>query len=75
MRTTSRNLAAPVSPSSREPETCEACGAAFACGAARAGCWCVKVELSEETRAGLRARYQRCLCRACLERIAAGETK
>jgi hypothetical protein len=29
--------------------------------------------LSEETRAALRARYERCLCRACLENLAEGE--
>lgn len=55
----------------REPETCEACGERFECGATLAGCWCSEVKLSEEMRAELRKRYQRCLCRNCLERIAA----
>jgi hypothetical protein len=51
-----------------EPSTCEACGAAFTCGAgAEAGCWCAEVKLSEAVRAELRARYERCLCRDCLE--------
>jgi hypothetical protein len=49
---------------------CEACGAAFSCGAALSGCWCAEVTLTEEVRAGLRERYGGCLCRACLERFA-----
>jgi hypothetical protein len=73
MRTRLRKLAALVSPSLRGPSACESCGAEFACGATLAGCWCSEIKLSEETRAELRARYQRCLCRACLERFAAGE--
>ena len=72
MRTTLNNLAALVSPSSREPSACESCGAEFACGATLAGCWCGEVKLSDETRAELRARFRGCLCRACLERFEAG---
>jgi len=75
MRTTLRKLAALVSPSRREPSACESCGGEFVCGATLAGCWCSEIKLSEETRAELRARYQRCLCRACLERFAAGEAE
>jgi hypothetical protein len=52
---------------------CEACGETFACGAALGNCWCAGVELSETTRAELRARYSLCLCRACLERFADAE--
>jgi hypothetical protein len=51
---------------------CEACGAPFSCGAQLAGCWCAEVELTEEARGSLRARYSHCLCRACLERVASG---
>jgi hypothetical protein len=75
MRTTLKTLAAPVSPSSREPSSCESCGGEFVCGATLAGCWCSEINLSEETRAHLRARFRGCLCRACLERFAAGEVK
>lgn len=58
----------------REPATrCEACGEAFMCGAALAGCWCAEVKVSEAVRAELRTRYQRCLCRACLQRFAEGK--
>ena len=74
MRTRLRKLAVLVPPSPRGPSACESCGAEFVCGATLAGCWCCEIKLSEETRAELRARYQRCLCRACLERYAAGET-
>jgi hypothetical protein len=66
-----RTLAGVISPRWREPSACEACGQPFTCGAALTGCWCAELTLSAETRAELRARYQRCLCRACLERFAA----
>lgn len=65
-----RELAAFVSPNWREPETCEACGSQFTCGASLRGCWCTEVKLSERVRAQLRQRYQHCLCRECLERFA-----
>ncbi|MBA3763605.1 MAG: cysteine-rich CWC family protein [Chthoniobacterales bacterium] len=35
-----------------------------------AGCWCSEVKLSERLRSTLRARYQSCLCRSCLEKFA-----
>jgi hypothetical protein len=56
-----------VSPRWRPPSTCEACGGAFTCGATLGGCWCREVEVSAGTRAELRERYSRCLCRPCLE--------
>ena len=62
-----------VLPQYREPATCEACGASFMCGASLAGCWCAEIKLSEDARARLRSRYERCLCRACLEKFAEGE--
>jgi len=55
------------------PSVCESCGAEFGCGANLAGCWCGEIKLSDETRAALPARFGDCLCRACLERFAAGE--
>lgn len=51
----------------RGASRCESCGAEFSCGASLAGCWCSEVELDDAARAGLRARFRRCLCRACLE--------
>jgi hypothetical protein len=72
MKATLRELAALVSPSSREPSACESCGGEFTCGATLAGCWCGEIKLSEATRDALRARFRGCLCRTCLERFAAG---
>lgn len=70
-----RKLAGVVLPVLKEPSVCEACGDEFVCGASLAGCWCAEVELTEAVRAELRARYKGCLCRACLERFAAGRGK
>jgi hypothetical protein len=55
------------------PEVCAACGNKFVCGATQAECWCSEVKLSESARAKMKRRYQRCLCRECLERFAAKE--
>jgi hypothetical protein len=57
------------------PSVCEACGGEFTCGASLGACWCGEIKLSDAARAELRARYERCLCRACLETYAEGETK
>ena len=65
-----REIARVISPGCSEPATCEACGNAFTCGATLAGCWCAEVTVSERLRAQLRNRYQNCLCRSCLERLA-----
>jgi hypothetical protein len=51
----------------RISQSCEACGQSFACEIGLKGCWCSQVKLSEQTRQTLKAKYQRCLCRACLE--------
>jgi hypothetical protein len=53
-----------------ETASCEACGENFACGLKTGACWCVDIELSDAVRAELRTKYQRCLCRACLEKMA-----
>ncbi len=70
-----RKLLGHVFPRWRVPLTCEACDREFICRAAISGCWCTEVKLSGAVRATLRTRYQRCLCRACLERFAADEAK
>ena len=70
-----KKMASIVLPSLKEPSVCEACGGEFVCGASLAGCWCAEVKLSEAVRAGLRARFKNCLCRACLEGYAAGVEK
>jgi hypothetical protein len=68
-----RQLAGIVLPQLPEPSTCEACGETFVCGATLTGCWCSEIKLSEAIRAQLRSRYNRCLCRACLESFAKSE--
>jgi len=55
----------------RKSQACEACGETFACEISLGkGCWCGKIKLSDETRQELRAKYKKCLCRACLEKVA-----
>ncbi|MBC7910945.1 MAG: cysteine-rich CWC family protein [Pyrinomonadaceae bacterium] len=56
-------------------ERCEACGSEFTCGARLKGCWCSEIKLNDAVRAGLRERYEHCLCRACLEQFAEKESK
>jgi hypothetical protein len=65
-----RNLTSFISTGGCEPSKCEACGNSFTCGATLSGCWCTEVKLSEQAQTELRARYQGCLCRECLERFA-----
>jgi hypothetical protein len=53
----------------KKTQACPACGESFACELSIGkGCWCAEVELSEQTRQELRAKYNGCLCRACLEK-------
>jgi len=50
-------------------KTCEACGVTFECLAG--GCWCSEVDVTAAVREHLRARYQDCLCPACLREAVA----
>jgi hypothetical protein len=54
-----------------DPETCEACGAEFRCGAREGGCWCTQEHVPAAVLGELRERYGRCLCPACLRAAAA----
>jgi len=55
----------------RKSQACEACGETFACEISLGkGCWCGEIKLSDETRQELRAKYKKCLCGACLEKVA-----
>jgi len=63
-----------VLPQYREPSKCEACGESFTCGATLSGCWCQEIKLTDAVRTELRSRYERCLCRTCLEKFAEGES-
>src|SRR5260370_41926056 len=60
----------------RKTKTCEGCGASFACEISLGtGCWCGELKLSEDTRQELRAKYRNCLCRACLEKAKARNSR
>jgi len=59
----------------RKSQACEACGETFACEISLGtGCWCGEIKLRDEARQELRANYKKCLCRACLEKIAASNS-
>jgi hypothetical protein len=58
------------SPNFRERQKCEACKEEFICGASLSGCWCSEIKLSQTTLNQLRAKYKKCLCRKCLEKLA-----
>jgi hypothetical protein len=62
--------AAPALPDS----TCPRCGGGFHCGAQDASpCACTGLTLSAALQRDLRARYQGCLCLACLRSLSAAE--
>ena len=46
---------------------CESCGAAFSCGANAGECWCFAVETTPEKLTDWRGKYEKCLCRKCLD--------
>jgi hypothetical protein len=53
---------------------CARCGAPFHCGVADSmPCWCAAVTLDAVVRAELAARYEGCLCGACLATAQAGQ--
>lgn len=48
---------------------CPRCGGGFACGAATGHCDCFELQLSAALRAELAARFDGCLCLACLREL------
>lgn len=59
----------------RKSQACEDCSETFACEISLGtGCWCGEIKLSDEARQELRAKYKNCLCRACLEKVAAANS-
>jgi len=67
---------ATVTATGTRPALCPRCGAPFECGAAlppATPCACAGVGLTLAQRAGLRDRYEGCLCLACLRAAARGE--
>ena len=49
-------------------KTCPRCGKTFEC-VHSIDCWCVKVQLTDATKAYLKEHYSDCLCKDCLEEI------
>lgn len=62
-----------ISEKYKDPSTCESCGESFICGATIKGCWCIKVELTDEDRKQLKAKFKDCLCPDCLEKISSAK--
>ncbi|MBI5316297.1 MAG: cysteine-rich CWC family protein [Nitrospirae bacterium] len=52
-------------------KTCEACGSAFECVGYQ--CWCGKIGITELQMDWIAARFQDCLCPACLKKVGAGD--
>lgn len=48
--------------------TCPICGQEFVCHLS-ASCWCATKVVPDEVRKALAARYQTCICSACLDRL------
>ena len=49
-------------------KTCPRCGKTFEC-VHSIDCWCVKVKLTDATKAYLKEYYSDCLCKDCLEKL------
>ena len=54
--------------SSTMTKTCPRCGKTFEC-VHSIDCWCVKVKLTDTTKAYLKGHYNDCLCKDCLEKL------
>ena len=60
--------------------TCAACGEEFGCGAntpcegPKPDCWCATIQVSDAKLEEIQARYQGCLCRNCLVKLADDRT-
>ncbi|MGH7255164.1 MAG: cysteine-rich CWC family protein [Nitrospirales bacterium] len=52
-------------------KTCERCGRTFECG--QYGCWCGQAGITERHMDWIAARFQDCLCPACLNQVRTGE--
>lgn len=55
-------------------KTCQRCGSQFGCGVSC--CWCDEIRLTDNVRARMQRQFSDCLCRGCLETLAAeGENR
>jgi hypothetical protein len=71
MNSTLTKLGESISQALKRERVCESCGNEFSCGASLKGCWCSEVTVSDATRTDLQRLYKDCLCRKCLETMAA----
>ena len=55
----------------KDPSVCESCGDEFICGATITGCWCMNVNVTDDARAEMKEKFQKCLCPKCLGSYAA----
>lgn len=73
-------MSTPVPSPELQQLKCVACGEEFGCGAnvspgdAILNCWCSAIEIGEAALAEIQARYQGCLCRNCLTRVAVDQS-
>ncbi len=51
-------------------KTCEHCAQTFECG--QYGCWCGQLGITEQQMDWIAARFQDCLCPACLKLVSTG---
>ncbi len=56
----------------REAKVCMRCSRPFECGAPTGVCGCMDIQLTDEQRREVAARWADCLCWDCLREIAAG---
>ena len=69
-----KTIASFIDPKYKESSICESCGDEFTCGATLKGCWCMKVNLTDEVREKLKTKFNDCLCPNCLEKLTSAET-
>jgi hypothetical protein len=51
-------------------QNCSSCKAEFGCGAKLDGCWCTEVKLTDWQADLIKAKFDDCLCPACLATFA-----
>lgn len=58
-----------------EKLVCESCGESFSCGSKTGKCWCFDIEIGEEALAGLKMKYNNCLCIICLQNLSQSDIR
>ena len=60
----------PLSVTNTTRSTCQSCNNDFGCGANLGGCWCTEVKLAAWQTEIIKAKFDNCLCPACLAAFA-----